>query len=786
MLQRVRARAFDLQPFPGDPGHARRRVADLFEHLRRPGIVPVETDAARDLLDDPEILTRVARRIERLTAELHAPVRVGEGPGLLRERRCGQNHIRVARRLGEEDVLHHQMIELRQRLARVLDVRVRHRGVLAHDVHPADLAFVGALRDLGDGQADVRIELRVPERFELALGVLVVDALVVREHHRDQPHVRGALHVVLPAQRVQAGPRPADLSGDERQRDQAARVVGAVNVLRDPHPPEDDRRVRRRVEPRDFADRLRIDTGDRRNLLGRVVLDVLFERFVVLGAIADERLVGEAFLDDDVHQRVEQRDVGVGVELQEVRRVPRQVRALRVDIDELRSGLGGVLHERCGDGMVHRRIRADDDRHVGQRDVLDLVRDGARTDVFEQRGDRRGMAEPRAMVDVVRPEAGPHELLEQVGLFVAPLRRAEPGHRLRTVLVANLAQLSAREIERFFPRRFAERVPHLGRIHQRRRLRDAFLADHRFRQPLRVVHVVEAEPSLDAQPARVRRTVPSIDGEDLFVLDVVREQTADAAVRTRRVDLPVGFEHRDVVRRRERTGRTRLHALAARDARTRPHRVVEVEDDLRVLAAPGVADHVVDLLFAAGTHAAAALDAGVEVHRHRGVREIRRGLVPLRVARRRDAQLARPYVELGDELVRRGALLRHVRQQQLGDHLLRFRRAIARARHRHPLGGAAAARRREDAFAVDLDHADAAIPVGTIAVFVAQARDLDAVTIGGLQDRLVLVGCDRRAVEREADPRRHATPEPRGGSTCRRRDTGSARLDPGRRSTRPS
>ncbi|MCV5649326.1 hypothetical protein OFN55_42030, partial [Escherichia coli] len=38
-------------------------------------------------------------------------------------------------------------------------------------------------------------------------------ALVVGQHHRDQARVRGTLHVVLAAQRVQAGARPADLPG---------------------------------------------------------------------------------------------------------------------------------------------------------------------------------------------------------------------------------------------------------------------------------------------------------------------------------------------------------------------------------------------------------------------------------------------------------------------------------------------------------------------------------------------------------------------------------------------
>ena len=100
-----------------------------------------------------------------------------------------------------------------------------------------------------------------------------------------------------------------------------------------------------------------------------------------------------------------------------------------------------------------------------------------------------------------------------------------------------------------------------------------------------------------------------------------------------------GLVHRDqigVVRRRQRTGGARLHAFAAGDAGGYTHRVGEVEHDLRVRATKRVADHVVDLLFATGAYASRALDAGVEIDRHRRMREIGRRLrrAPRSAARR--------------------------------------------------------------------------------------------------------------------------------------------------------
>ena len=60
--------------------------------------------------------------------------------------------------------------------------------------------------------------------------------------------------------------------------------------------------------------------------------------------------------------------------------------------------------------------------------------------------------------------------------------------------------------------------------------------------------------------------------------------------------------------------RAGLHALAAANAARLPHRVVEVEHDLGLGAAKGIADHVVHLLLATGPHAACALDAGRQVY----------------------------------------------------------------------------------------------------------------------------------------------------------------------------
>ena len=198
----------------------------------------------------------------------------------------------------------------------------------------------------------------------------------------------------------------------------------------------------------------------------------------------------------------------------------------------------------------------------------------------------------------------------------------------------------------------------VGRIDIDVVLRDPLLADQRLGQPVRVVRVIEAEAALDAEPVVVGRPVLALDRDDAVVADLVGQLTADPAIGADAVDLAVGRVGIDAVRidqarRHQRAGRAGLHAFAAGDAGAVAHRVVEIEDDLLVVAARRHADHVVDLDFAAGADAEIALDAGVELHRHRRMAAVgRRRRVP-REAAVADAELVGPLPEARIGVVRR-------------------------------------------------------------------------------------------------------------------------------------
>jgi hypothetical protein len=127
----------------------RRHARDLIHDLGCIGEVRGQADPVRQLDDDLEIASRLTRRIDRFLRELNAPLRVDVRPVLLGEGGAGEDHVRITRGLGEEEIMHREKLELAEPRFGVRNVGVRDDGVLAHDVHPMHrTAFLGDLRDL--------------------------------------------------------------------------------------------------------------------------------------------------------------------------------------------------------------------------------------------------------------------------------------------------------------------------------------------------------------------------------------------------------------------------------------------------------------------------------------------------------------------------------------------------------------------------------------------------------------------------------------------------------------
>ncbi len=71
--------------------------------------------------------------------------------------------------------------------------------------------------------------------------------------------------------------------------------------------------------------------------------------------------------------------------------------------------------------MVHRGPGANNNNNFRLGDVFYGIGNGAGTECFQQRGDRGGVTEAGAVIDIIGFECGPDQFLEQIGLFITPL-----------------------------------------------------------------------------------------------------------------------------------------------------------------------------------------------------------------------------------------------------------------------------------------------------------------------------------------------------------------------------
>ncbi len=213
---------------------------------------------------------------------------------------------------------------------------------------------------------------------------IVGDVAIAGQLVRERAHVAGALDVVLAAQRIHADARPAEIArhhgevGDRHDR------RGALAVLGDAQAVVDRGVAAGGVEARGAADRLGIDAGHQADRL-RAVLRLRHESRPMLEGIAvaefaHEPLVDQAFGDDRVRQRVQQRGVGAGPQRQVIvgldMRHAHEVDAARVDHDQLGALTQPLLHARGEDGMGVGRVGADHQDHVALLDRVEILRAG--------------------------------------------------------------------------------------------------------------------------------------------------------------------------------------------------------------------------------------------------------------------------------------------------------------------------------------------------------------------------------------------------------------------------
>src|SRR5208282_2923493 len=113
-----------FEPFVRDASHQRSKCRDFFVNLRRMLILPTCAQPVSDVLNNDPVGTAFSQRLKSLVETLDAPLCAGEGTLFFQARTGWQYHIRKAAGLTEEDLLHYEEIELRQRIRNIVRVGI--------------------------------------------------------------------------------------------------------------------------------------------------------------------------------------------------------------------------------------------------------------------------------------------------------------------------------------------------------------------------------------------------------------------------------------------------------------------------------------------------------------------------------------------------------------------------------------------------------------------------------------------------------------------------------------
>ena len=296
------------------------------------------------------------------------------------------------------------------------------KWIFAHDDHGADLAGQRAIDHLGHRQPGLRRQAHVPGALKAAADFGVVNALIGGVDGGQAAAVGAALDVVLAAQGVEPGARLADVAGHQGQVGEGEGVVGAVGALADAHAPVEGGALRVGVHARRCPDVIGRDATDALGPFRREALQRLDVVVKIFGAGGDEVGVVTLLRDDDVRHGLEDGDVGARLLSQPERREVRQLDLARIDDDEFGIILAhGFLKEEADDGVRLGGVAAGDDEGIQVFHLGDAVAHGAGADGQLQAGHAAGVAEARAVIDVVGAQHGAHPLLEDEVVLVAGL-----------------------------------------------------------------------------------------------------------------------------------------------------------------------------------------------------------------------------------------------------------------------------------------------------------------------------------------------------------------------------
>ena len=308
---------------------------------------------------------------------------------------------------------------------------------------------------------------------------------------------------------------------------------------------------------------------------------------------------------------VHQRNIGARaqrkVELSlDVRRA-HEVDAARIANHETGACAQAALHLRCEDRMRLGGIGADDYDDIRVLHRVEVLGAGGGAVGLPEAVSGGRVANPRAGVDIVVAERGPHHLLHHPHFLVGAAGGGDAADGLAAVPGLRRLQSGCGERNRLLPTHFPPRI-------------GSGLAHHRLGDAILVVGIAPGEAPLDAGVAVVGLAVLVRNhAHHLVALHLGAEGAADAAIgasgglaAVRHTVVDDGFLH-------QRGGGTGLHAGAAGDA-LRGEEIVGAGGNLGFEPPPVDREGEGALHLGAGTNAARAGDALGRIEREVGVR----------------------------------------------------------------------------------------------------------------------------------------------------------------------
>ncbi len=637
--------------------------------------------------------------------------------------------------LGEEDVDHYEVVESFEGLFAVVLIGVGDDGVFAVDEHGVDAVFFRSAEveggDLGHGIAKIQVGLLV-EFLEFFVELGIDDGLEAGVVVGDRPTVARALDVVLATHRVDAGALLAEVAGEEGEVAERLDVINAADVLGDAEGVVDGSELGRAIPEGGLFDIVGGDFANFGSPGGREFPEVGFEGFVVGAAIGDEFGVGESFPHDDVGHGEEEGDIGSDangkVEMGELG----EAGSARVGDDELGSFGEGFFEAGGGDGVALGHVGADGEDGIGLVHVLERIGHCASSDLSGQTGHGGSVSGSTAVIDMMRPEAGPNELLHGVSGFVRGPARGNSENTMSSVLRAGVGEAFGGGGEGGVPVDFLEGT--IGLLHEG------------FLEAVLVLDKVVGELAFDAEGSLVGGAIHGgLGSDDLIALGHEVDGAADGAVGADGAGFLDGLGEglgAEGLFIGEGTGGTGLNALAAEGAVGVAEVVVKLGGDLSVETPVGDGDGIIAFLFGANSHATVARDALFVVAEDEGVGVLKIGGAGFGTLKATAAGSV--FVNEGGEFLGGEAAkgididLAVFGSDHFEERLAHLLDVGWRGFDDHAVVGPGGARGDGVADAFDLDDAETAAAEGVEPVIVTEGGDVFLETFGNLIDRFAL------------------------------------------------